>query len=157
MGCDIHIQIEKRVDGKWERVPWVDPFKRKYPETYGVLDGALEMPEAFENRNYDLFGVLADVRNGTWGEEQPPIAQPRGWPDDMAERQLCDGEPEWLGDHSFSWVSLRELQDYPWDEPVKKRGWTRRADVRNWPDVILPLLASIGAPDDVRLVFGFDN
>lgn len=190
MGCDIHIQIEKRVNGKWERVPWVDEFKRNYPETYGHLDGALDMPALFDNRNYDLFGVLADVRNGTWGEEHPPIASPRGWPDDMAAPQICDGEPEWLGDHSFSWVTLRELQEYPWDEPVKKRGWvsheeaakfrsdgvppvsysaggshgeyidwteSRRVDVRNWPDAILPILATLGSPDDVRLVFGFDS
>lgn len=26
MGCDIHVQIERRVDGKWERVPYVDSW-----------------------------------------------------------------------------------------------------------------------------------
>lgn len=149
------------------------------------------MPAAFDNRNYDLFGILANVRNGTWGEPNPPIAAPRGLPKDMAHVSTDeDGEERWLGDHSFSWVTLRELQEYPWDEPVSKRGWvsheqaakfrsdgippesyaacgnhgeyiewseTRRKDVRDWPSDILPLLESLGAPDDVRLVFGFDN
>ena len=190
MGCDIHIQIERRVNGEWQTVEWVDPFKREYYADK-IKGGELDMPEDFDNRNYDLFGVLADVRNGTWGAPNQPIAQPRGLPDDMVNRAKHDAEDGyWLGDHSFSWLTLSELQAYPWDAPNHKRGWvshdeakkfradgipptsysaagshgeyiewteTIRKAVGEWPDRILPILAMLGEPDDVRLVFGFDN
>lgn len=172
MGCDIHIKVERRVDGAWQDVPWK-----------GVL------PEDFDGRNYDLFGVLADVRNGTWGEEMPTIAQPRGWPKDSPTDGENDGDG-WCGDHSFSWVTLAELQAYPWDTVVVVRGWvsndtaaqfrkdgippesysasgshgeyiewpsTVRQCVLGWPDEMLPALAAFGSPEDVRLCFGFDS
>lgn len=185
MGCDIHIQIERRVDGAWQRVQWTDAWRKQYRDE----SGALEMPESFSGRNYDLFGIFADVRNGTWGRDLPPIAAPRGFPDDMDAPPTRDDEYP-LGDHSFSWLSLRELQEYDWDGPAIKRGWvshdqarqferdgapptsysaggnhgeyvewteTRRKSVRQWPDENLPILATLGGPDDVRLVFGFDS
>lgn len=173
MGCDIHIRLEHRLDGKWHK-----------------LDA--DVHEDFGNRNYNLFGIMADVRNGTWGDKLPPIAAPRGFPSDMSE-PVIDAEDEatgWLGDHSFSWVTLRELQEYDWDAPLQMRGWvsheqaeeyrrtgvpptsyaaggnhgeyvtfkkTRREAVYDWPAKVLPALAKLGAPDDVRLVFGFDS
>ncbi len=189
MGCDIHVLIERRVNDKWERVPHRVPWREQYD---GADPSTLLLPDAFDNRNYDLFGVLAGVRNGTWGEPNPPIAQPRGWPEDSAWPFNVDGDKAspWVGDHSHSWVTLRELEDYPWDARARKRGWvtheqaakfradgippscyaaggnhgeyiewteTRLSAVRDWPTIVLPILRTLGSPDDVRLVFGFDS
>jgi len=192
MGCDIHIQIERRVSGVWQRVDWRDTWRWATDGYWDPSAGVLLMPEDFDSRNYNLFGVLADVRNGTWGDEVTPIVAPRGLPSDMAAlapSKYADEEP-WLGDHSMSWVSLKELQDYNWKAPLKMRAWVSheaadkfRADgipptsysaggnhgeyiewmstvgerVRSWHHVCLPFLAMLGAPDDVRIVFGFDN
>jgi hypothetical protein len=191
MGCDIHLLIERRENGRWKRVPWTNEFMGKYPEDYpdAAKPDAITMPDVFDGRNYDLFGILADVRNGTWGAPNPPIAQPRGLPDDMDDRASVE-DSYLIGDHSFTWVTLRELQQYPWDAPNHKRGWVSheqaqkfradgipptsyaaggnhgeyidwtepiRASVHGWVETILPLLAALGEPDDVRLVFGFDN
>lgn len=187
MGCDIHIKIEKRVDENWVDVPWTSGDARKY---HNVSQDGVEMPDYFDNRNYNLFAVLADVRNGTWGERLTPISQPRDL-DRSTDARFCEpSHTEWLGDHSFSHVTLKELQDYPWDSPYRyaayvsheqakemqetgkppeswaggmSRGvrvsWvsTIRHAVHEWPDDVLPILATIGAPEGVRLVFGFDS
>lgn len=193
MGCDIHIQIERRVGDVWQVVPWSSPLKRRYSghaiaNSHGDPWGcggprALGIPDCFDSRNYDLFGVLANVRNGTWGAMLLPIADPRGLPIDK-------DSIGYLGDHSFSWVTLRELQDYPWSTLVTKTGfvdeeaaqafeetgqtpvvysrwssrgrsirWTQSIEVcvNYWNDKVLPVLATLGEPDNVRIVFGFDN
>lgn len=124
MGCDIHIGLERRVDGKWERVPVVDPWHAQYRKRFWK-PGELVLPQNFADRNYDLFGILANVRNGTWGHELTPIAEPRGWPDDSPTDPHADtgADGPWYGDHSFSCVTLAELQAYPWDATILKRGW----------------------------------
>lgn len=192
MGCDIHMRIERRVDGQWVDVPYADSWDLKWRKDYW-RPGEILLSDEFDGRNYDLFGILANVRNGTWGEEFTPIAEPRGWPPDSPTNPHGgddDDENFWGGDHSFSWVTLAELEAYPWDGTTRKRGWVSheqatqfrldgkrpehysaagnhgeyiewdqdiRSDVRNWPDKFLPVLRMLGASDDVRLVFGFDN
>lgn len=48
MGCDIHLMVEVK-DRKTNQ--WTE---------YDVADGAIK----FIGRNYNLFGILANVRNG---------------------------------------------------------------------------------------------
>lgn len=68
MGCDIHSVAQVQEDGKWKTV---------------------EVRVAGDDRNYDSFAVLADVRNGSGfagvktGEGWDYIAEPRGLPDDF--------------------------------------------------------------------------
>ncbi len=102
MGCDIHPYAEVRRDGKWERVLFKVP----------------------RDRNYHTFAILADVRNGSGfagvktGDQWTPISQPRGLPEDRATFDSGENihyeDPSyvWLGDHSYSWLTLSELQAY---------------------------------------------
>ncbi|HSE46936.1 MAG TPA: hypothetical protein VLA89_16575 [Gemmatimonadales bacterium] len=130
-------------------------------ECYTCKGTKITYPQIYHDRNYDVFGVLADVRNGTGfagidtGEGFVPIDEPRGLPDDLSPQLLAhlerlgyaveDGrledngrrpqaeaydkmeeEPEgyWsLGDHSFSWLTLREVLEYDYSRSTKKRGW----------------------------------
>lgn len=225
MGTDIHVIVQVRDGAGWrivrhegEGTPW---------ELYrSPVDG----------RNYNLFGILANVRNDY---DFPPIAEPRGFPDDFVKPTISEMgryEPEYEedpnapyepGDHSFSWVTLAELDAYDWacvtvfngvipeaeykewkprtqpkewsgdvsgrmvvvmdrytyDEAKKFEAWgwsdrfaqlpriptDKRIHVRiHWPQTAakavrdfytdaLPWLRSLGAPEDVRLVFGFDS
>ena len=97
MGCDIHTQAERRVDGKWTRIPDLVPF---------------------DWRSYGMFGFLANVRNHF---DVPPIAEQRGLPDDA---DYAEGS-RWLGDHSFSWLSVDELLAFNYDQTVEDRRVTR--------------------------------
>lgn len=81
---------------------------------------------AGDERNYDTFAILADIRNGSGfagvetGEAWPVISQPRGLPDDVevndeiyVECPVCSVEGQktfWLGEHSHSWVTLEEMK-----------------------------------------------
>lgn len=86
MGCDIHAMIEKKT-------------------RYGYINCG--DPEI--DRNYELFSVLANVRNY---DSVPFISDPRGIPNDVCREFLC--WYEWLDEdaHSASWVTLKELKDF---------------------------------------------
>lgn len=194
----------------------------------------------FHSRSYDTFSILADVRNGygfagvVTGEGFNPISAPRGLPTDLVydERLPADDYDEeeqedytpgpdrpyvdgtWLGDHSFSWLTLAELLAYDWDQGTTKTGWlskdefarmkregghpkewsggvsggmvrhvnqrdmttlldkpadglsyytqhtwavTYRERAREFVENFIPALQQLGAPEDVRIVFGFDS
>lgn len=94
MGCDIHGRLEVRYDNSGDY--------------YKV--GPVE-----DSRNYAVFAMLAGVRNRY---DLEPISAPRGLPADLR------GEEDWeFGDHSHSWVTLREVLDWPgWAKPLGMSG-----------------------------------
>ncbi len=116
MGCDIHPYVEYFKDGKWNPAePWV------LDDKYGDGEKTWRVPSHLQvsnDRNYHWFSWLADVRNGTWGEVMPVLAEPRGLPDDVNER-IKDSSNRWDCDgHSHSYFTLEELRD----------GWNRDHD-----------------------------
>jgi hypothetical protein len=135
MGCDIHLYVEKRIDGKWIAQ---GTFTREDVESDGSggwIDGGQDI---YDGRNYDLFAILADVRNGRGfagvktGEGFNPISEPRGIPEDaseqykeIAQRWDCDG-------HSHSYFTVRELLDYDWTQETGKQGWLSIAEWEKW-------------------------
>lgn len=90
MGTDIHGVFQRRISSGWKVVPTI---------------------EWNMNRHYQLFAVLAGVRNGVGfagiptGTAIKPIAAPRGWPTDFK----LPKDVEWMGDHSFSWLGSGEM------------------------------------------------
>lgn len=190
MGCDIHIFVEKRINGKWECIDTI----------IGDENGNLYVPyenRIYTERNYSLFALLANVRNHA---KIISISEPRGLPDDVSEivKEIsyqwdCDG-------HSHSYYTLEELLNYNPEHLVKQVGymsketWTLfqeslktskpnydlRFPYAGWSSsgmgwerhewevpakVISPnffietlnKLKEIGKPEDVRIVFWFDN
>ncbi len=99
MGCDIFSQAEKRVGGTWQRIEGFLPFDR---------------------RDYGLFGFLAGVRNYS---AVPPIAPPRGLPADADYEEPDDDtdDEDYLGEHSFSWLSVDELANFDYDQLIEDR------------------------------------
>jgi hypothetical protein len=154
MGCDIHAYAEVKRDGRWE-------FAQ----------------EVFDCRNYGLFGWLANVRNYS---AVPPLSEPRGLPTDVSS-QVRDEAEDWSGDgHTHSWLSAKELLDLDLDATFENRRVTRQTGPNSWDGgctadlgggkvVVyrelfgscltdtLDVLRGLGAPDDVRVVFWFDN
>lgn len=92
MGCDIHCWAQVRgEDGVWREA----------------------LSDVYDGRNYRLFSMLADVRNGdpkTGDNYCMPIREPRGIPDDSPSIQR---EADGWG-HSGSWLTLAELQSFNW-------------------------------------------
>jgi hypothetical protein len=143
MGCDIHLFTERRAAAgqPWEpfvvltECGWCDKTgKNGRGEECDWCGGTGKRP-GFDDRNYDTFAQLANVRNGRafagcdTGDGFDPIALQRGLPEDLSPqlRALWDLERAhsndnydaalanlgaWPGDHSASWLTLRELLDY---------------------------------------------
>jgi hypothetical protein len=118
MGTDIHGKFQKlQGDGAWADV-----------DTEFTFD-----------RCYQLFAALAGVRNGcgfagiATGDVIEPIAPPRGIPEDLAQGN------EYLGDHSFSWLSGAEMLAWYAHAPeVSKLGCISRAEYDAWDGVNPP-------------------
>ena len=124
MGCDIHFAVEKKVDGAWQSV---DKWKREEGEDYTNISN---YGNAFyDGRNYRLFSILADVRNGVGfagcdtGNYINPICSPKGIPEDASEEVAewvesfgCDG-------HSHSHFTVKELLAYDWTQVATSRGF----------------------------------
>lgn len=107
MGCDIHSHAEKQDGGRWV---------------------GLDV-EAFEDRDYGLFGWLANVRNYS---DMTPIAADRGFPAD-ASAEAAKHYDNWNGDaHSASWVSVAELLAVDYDQPVEDRRTTKQLGPNSW-------------------------
>lgn len=161
MGCDIHMIVQKREtpDAPWATVAVSYECnycggvgKREYPRWPGEQRDCLwcrgkGQLDRFHDRNYDLFGQLANVRNGRGfagcdlGDGFIPISEPRGLPDGVAE--WPNGEPgddedythetrPWLGDHSHSWLLLSELLAYDLDRKTVCRGVVDREAWQKW-------------------------
>lgn len=129
MGCDIHLGVEKRVGDHWERVLPHRDMGSDWDKEYAKTDAwwnARTKYTWFGDRNYDLFGMLANVRNGhgfagiQTGDGWEYLSDPRGLPIDLSEGLRKRIDPDyseddsdiWLGDHSFSWLTLAELQEF---------------------------------------------
>lgn len=137
MGTDIHVFVERRLDsnGKWEYVPApadgrtpgqhdegdAHPYRYAPWEDQKVVNGyymdhdesQIYMRGWFNDRNYELFARLADVRNGTGfggcetGKPVTPIATPKGWPLDLSDEMY---EEFRRMEHTPTWFLLEELQ-----------------------------------------------
>jgi hypothetical protein len=111
MGCDIHIHVEQQRDnGAWERVEWPNADRENF------ISGP------FDWRSYGLFGFLAGVRNYS---EVPPIAEPRGLPDDVSVgvREAHDDDPDW---HSATWLTVTELAEFDYAQTFEDRRVSER-------------------------------
>jgi hypothetical protein len=169
MGCDIHIIAQKRdANGKWVKIE-------------GEFS---EGPSPFDWRQYGMFAFLADVRNYS---DIKPLSQPRGFPEDFdrgaVEEFVADGDHgdeviyDWMGDHSYSWLSVAELSAVDYDQMIEDRRVARQVGPNSFsgaetcaagegeqktlrdflgPDFMADLakLQEIGAE---RIVFGFDS
>ena len=137
MGTDIHMACEIKRNGKWELVrgkvfknPWYRPGSEYRWEQEEYTN------DPYDCRNYNLFAILADVRNGTGfagikiGEAFNPISMPKGYPEDMCDElkgdinyyDYDDRAGILSGDHSASWLTLKELLEYDWNQMHRSYG-----------------------------------
>ncbi len=131
MGCDIHLAVEVQdAKGVWHSV---DEWGDKYGDGYPTI-----MHPYYDDRNYNLFAILANVRNGygfggiPTGDGFVPMAAPRGLPRD-ASIEVRAWSDRWGGDgHSHSWCTLRELLDYDWTQITSHVGMVTAFEYLRW-------------------------
>jgi hypothetical protein len=123
MGCDIHLYVEKRVNGAWESADKWSP-NEYYSEEGGNKEQVKYEDAFYNNRNYKLFSVLADVRNGygfagiPTGEVITPICSPKELPKDCTDKVKLESEIWGCDGHSHSWLTVAELDSYDWDKGI---------------------------------------
>jgi hypothetical protein len=133
MGTDIHMACEVRRNGEWTLVT-DKVFKNVWysPNSHFSFDKEQYTCVPYDSRNYNMFAMLAGVRNGRGfagvkiGEEFNPISEPKGYPDDMCAELMSDidgsyeewddDRPHLSNEHSASWLTLKELLDYDWEQ-----------------------------------------
>lgn len=121
MGTDISMYAEVRRNRQWMKVG--DKFKNsRYNKDRPMNDWNKPYTDhPYDSRNYDLFAILADVRNGRGfaGRKTSngfnPISEPKGFPDDITEE--VKNELDGYG-HSYSYFTLKELKEYDWNQTV---------------------------------------
>lgn len=123
MGTDIHLVAEKRVNGVW-----VNATEFHTPSWASEGEPpVLNQDQYFHDRNYDVFAILADVRNGSGfagvdtGDGFKVIAEPKGLPTDMSPEVAAFMEEI---DHTPSWLTVAEIMAFDWTQVTRKRGIT---------------------------------
>lgn len=152
MGCDIHMVVERKIQGKWHCV-WdgcICPRVNVQRDEYDNL--SWESPAACA-RNYSFFARLAGVRG--------PGPDAKGVPDDVSEvtrYRITD----WAQDgHSHSWDTLEDFCRKFWFESGDEESadFVKRKllgeDDSSVRDLFGPY--SDEAPENVRVVYWFDN
>lgn len=124
MGTDIHVICQVKENGKWINNP-VKIFKHTFLKETEMKT----FPD--DSRSYDWFSIIANVRNGygfagvKTGSGFAFISEPRGKPEDFEtpyEEYEGELEPIYLGDHSFSYITLNELRNFDWNQVTTKSG-----------------------------------
>ncbi len=152
--------VEVRKNNKWEKVGQV--FK-------GWKEGILS-DQPYHGRNYDLFAILANVRNGRGfagiktGEGFNPISEPKGLPEDVSP-EVKQSSDDWDVDgHSHSWHTVADLINYNWHQETISYGEKGKyfEFCEDFLDNTVPSLEELGVElpgraSDVRIVFWFDN
>lgn len=162
MGCDIHSHAEVKTHGRWVPVT---------AKLFPGWDTGTAQP--FGNRSYGMFGFLANVRN--YSRVPCITGEPRGLPDDYTV-----GDAYRIDYHSHSWLLLKELLEYNYDQVFEDLRVTREVSPGWFDGAVtadpgegcattireflgkyffnhLAILQTLGSPGDVRIVFWFDN
>lgn len=114
MGTDIRMYCEVRRNGKW---------KTNHKKIFPLYDEMIEEPYAY--CNYNLFAILADVRNGygfagcKTGDAFNPIDEWKGLPEDVTKYTK---EHLFSGGYGESYYTLTELEQYDWQQHHKSYG-----------------------------------
>jgi hypothetical protein len=131
VGCDIHsvVEIFDAYDGwtRLERAVFKHPF---YNENRPIDQwNTPYTSQPFQIRDYDLFALLADVRNY---DGIVPICEPRGVPEDASaywKDYADDGDI-----HSVTWFTLPELLAANWIQTIQRSGVVTGATYEAWRD-----------------------
>lgn len=126
MGCDIHLftEVKRKINNveRWVNSDYweINPYYRYGDDKDLEYERPLNHVSIFRGRNYELFGILADVR----GVGNPVISEPKGLPEDVSDVVKEESDRWGIDGHSHSYLTLRELVEYLEKYPkVKYEGY----------------------------------
>lgn len=160
MGTDIHSRFEVRTPEGWRCILNTNPTEDDIRRHQWAVEDAKEEDKGvppmyleYADRNYNLFVILAGVRNGygfagvKTGNGFESIAADRGVPDDASE-EFKELNAQWGGDgHAATWVTLAEILDPTWQgKRVTLYGIVSKGEYLKWrelnagrdPDHLIP-------------------
>jgi len=155
MGADIHTFVEVKKDGHWDLNK-----KKVFKNSFIAIEPNIKyIAYPFDYRHYGMFGFLADVRNYS---STPVIAEPRGVPDDISSEVSAEYDDWWGDAHSASWFTAKELLDYNYNvDFIDTRDGNTKENLKEFLGTEyfedLEALKKLGDPENVRVVFWFDN
>ncbi|MFA7143161.1 MAG: hypothetical protein WC175_04190 [Candidatus Dojkabacteria bacterium] len=135
MGCDIHLYTERkikvRLPDEQEKTVWMNSDNWFIDEwSYSYSDHPrMCVKDVYYGRNYDLFTVLAGVRNY---RDWDWFVEPKGIPDDISEdvKNIID---RYGGDgHTHSYLTLREILDIDWERRVEMHDYVTKDVADHW-------------------------
>lgn len=137
MGTDIHFHVEKQTGpGRWIRAE--DLLPNKYYRGGGSSEPEYVWDYWYSGRDYRLFAMLANVRNGfgfagiPTGQAIEPIDEPRGLPKDVSPDTQSEAD-YWSADaHSHSYFTVRELLEVDWQQMITHFGYVTPNDFDRW-------------------------
>ena len=136
MGTDIELYVEKQDDqGKWKMI-----------DNISVLD---------IGRNYNLFAILANMRNGfgfagiKTGNGFIPITKPKGIPEDASAEYLKIAEENSYDGENFSYHTIQDLLDHDWNQRTQVCGDIDLKTYKKWMEN-----EKSGEPDDWTRLYG---
>jgi len=124
MGCDCHLSVEKKINGKWVTAhKWYEERFKDESVYYTTYNPKLDYSARYEDdnynycdRNYELFGLLAGVRCPHTNQIKPPSHLNKkhnyGLPDNLSMETQRDVE-NWDGDgHSHICYNINEFKNH---------------------------------------------
>lgn len=155
MGCDIHLYTEAKKTINDNEI-WVNIDNWKYNPYYNHNnpddERELNIVDLHGRRNYDLFSVLANVRNYS---DSPFICEPKGLPDDISTITMKESERWGIDGHSHSFLTLKELIDFQnLNHKIKHSGLVSQKEAENLDaGISTPTTWCQGASPELNLVY----
>lgn len=165
MGMDISIWAEVKKDGKW-----IENDKRIFDDEYDPISVV-----PFGWRSSSMAAILGeDVK---WRLKFIKIVEARGLPEDSEYLNTPLSAPEYyiysgynngtaytikesyecdINNFGHSWILLKELLEFDYDQQCLDGEGTHRDYLADRFFTHLEQLKTLGAPEDVRIVFYFD-
>lgn len=179
MGCDIHSHVEVRKDGKWEPVNVEFPTWQDHVTSYEPFGNRSYSTFAFiaDVRNYSQVPLnFGEMPRGIPADSLYSRENSKSTQQGFGGYEYDEYSEHWDGDcHSHSYLTLRELAEFDYDKTFEDLRVTRNNDggctgepgegeMTTYRDYLgqgflrdLDILKACGEPDDVRIIFWFDN
>lgn len=115
-----------------------------FAETYNNNKWNLSKIKIPRDRNYNTFAILANMRNNLYTKKRKrdennneddwliPISDPKGLAENISKGLQREYFKDHLGDHSYSYITLKEMLDYNLKQKVIYSYYTTKEGTKEY-------------------------